>query len=415
MTRVRPLPRATLISLAMGVAVTACSSASTPSASASLPSSGEASASASPRASQSSAPSLPAALTISWADAKLDLTIGAVEADRGQFVAVSGDPSVRKAWTSDDAVSWSDHPVPEPIGCNELPDGACIERTAGMGQLERLGDTLYSIGTTTFFNDFARPVGWRWTDGEAWQAISSQSEFYGFGVLQDLTASDDALVAVRHGEALGPFGSSVWRWTSETSWVASNLASRLEPLDVFDTAWGSPGFVAVGAVPTPDRRDEEGTAAAWVSDDGLAWRPVDPPSGSARLCTVAATRMGFMVLGWTSNGPMIWRSDDGTSWTGSALGGTGAVRREGVPYFRGCAVTELEAGLLTTLTGEDGTLTWTSVDGVDWIPGPKLDLFATRPQVAALGDTVVAAGFRDAVYPSDPDATPVVMIGTVNP
>ena len=414
MTRVRPVSPGTLIAIALGVAVTACSAASTPSASASLPSSQDASASANQSASESSAPSAPAELTISWADAELDLWIGAVEADRGQFVAVSGDPSARMAWTSGDAVSWNEHPVPEPSGCTELPDGACIERTAGMGQLERLGDTLYSIGTTTFFNDFARPVGWRWTDGEAWQAISSQSEFYGFGVLQDLAASDDALVAVRHGEALGPFGSSVWRWTSETSWVASNLASRLEPVDVFDTAWGSRGFVAVGAVPTPDRRDEDGTAAAWVSDDGLAWRQVDPPSGSTRLCTVAATRMGFMVMGW-ADGPMIWRSDDGTSWTGSALAGSGAVRREGVPFFRGCAVTEIEAGLLATLTGEDGTLTWTSTDGMDWTPGPKLDLFATRPQIAALGDTVVAAGFRDAVYALDPDATPVVIIGTVNP
>ena len=236
--------------------------------------------------------------------------------------------------------------MPEPSGCSELPDGTCIERTAGMGQLERLGDTLYSISTTIFFNDFARPIGWRWTDGEAWQAISSQSEFYGYGVIQDLAASDDALVAVRMGEALGPFGSSVWRWTPESSWVIGNLASRVDPLDVFDTAWGSRGFLAVGAVPTTDRRDEEGTAAAWVSDDGLTWRPVEAPSGSTRLCSVAATQIGFMVTGWTSDGPMIWRSEDGTSWAGSALGGAGTVRPEGGPNFRGCAVTELEAGLL---------------------------------------------------------------------
>ena len=55
------------------------------------------------------------------------------------------------------------------------------------------------------------------------------------------------------------------------------------------------------------------------------------------------------------------------------------------------------------------------MDGVSWIAGPKLDLFATRPQIAALGNTIVAAGFRDAVYALDPEATPVVMIGTVNP
>lgn len=372
-------------------------------------------ASQSAAAAPSSGTTPPQELMIAWSEADFDTLIGAVTADHGRFVAVSGDPPMRMAWTSEDGTDWAEHSVPEPTGCNELPDGTCIERTAGMGPLARLGDTIYSIGTTVGFNDFLKPIGWRWTDGEAWQAISSNSAFYAYGGLQDLAASDDALVAVRLGESLGPFGAIVWRWTFESSWVASNLNTHESRVDVFDAAWGAGRFVAVGAVPRGEG-DFEGLPAAWMSDEGLDWSPVPVPIESERLCSVTSTSLGFMVIGWTADGPMIWRSEDGTSWAGSELDApAGSATETVLVSFGGCAVTELADGLLATLPTADGTLTWTSVDGMAWIPGAMLDLFAGGRQVAGLGNTIVVAGFRNALYPGEEGATPVLMLGTVNP
>ena len=137
------------------------------------------------------------------------------------------------------------------------------------GQPAWLDDTLYSFGTACCFNDFYRPVGWRLTDGEAWDAIQSESAFFGFGGVLDLAASDTALV-VSTSYGLGAT-SRVWRWTSDTSWVETNLmASDRDLHSVNDIAWTAGSFLAVG---TPNAYGDSVPAPGVVL---VRWADVDP-------------------------------------------------------------------------------------------------------------------------------------------
>ena len=177
---------------------------------------------------------------------------------------------------------------------------------------------------------------------------------------------------------------------------------------MFDVAWGSGDFLAAGEVPMTEGDFQSApTPAAWVSDDGSAWTSLPVPAGARQLCSVAATSLGFMIVGWTSDGPMIWRTEEGTKWFKAVLDGEREVP-EAVPYLGGCTVTELVDGFLATVHAADQTLTWTSVDGMSWIPGPALDMIATPRQVAALGNTVLVAGYRD-----ESRTIPVLMVGTI--
>jgi hypothetical protein len=359
----------------------------------------------------------PAVLRIDWSEQAFEGSIGAVMADRGQFVAVGEDSGARAAWSSPDGRDWVKHAVPDPApdDCAEFYDPRCFPNSASMGQVVRLGDTVYSIGTTASFNDYLAPVGWRLTDGEAWQAIHSESPFYGFGLVTDLTASGGALVASKFGAAA--FTSVVWRWTPQSSWVATDLVgSAAAPIEIFDTTWGRNTFLAIGL--TAESVDGVGydqwptSPSLWTSVDGLSWNAAAPFPPSATLCSVTATTKGFVVLGTTDVGAAVWLSPDATTWVQFDLGPPAGATPDPYGLFGSCAVTEVGGGLLAFRTIAQGTLTWLSTDGDEWTAGPTLDVSANANQVAALRDTVVLAGYRGGA----PDgATPVLLVGSVHP
>jgi hypothetical protein len=403
--------------MSLAIVVGACGPTDSAGPSASVPSAPTtSSASTEPFPTASPLPTTP---DITWSEQTYDGTVAAVIADRDRFVIVSAGPESRVARTSADGLTWDDHVVPDPApsNCTEFYDPICFPNSAGMGLLVRLGDTLYSIGTTESFNDYLRPVGWRWTDGQPWQAIQSQSEFYAFGQVSNLTASDTALVATKFGAAR--FGSNVWRWTPATSWVAADLAGSVEtPKEIFDVTWGADRYVAIGATPQPTddvASDFWPTSAAmWTSDDGLAWSSVAPPAGAATLCLVTSTTKGFIVLGSTETGAAIWASEDADAWSRADL----ALPTRVEPYPNGsrgsCSVAELDIGLLATRGVPEGTATWTSIDGRSWESGPVLDISTGPDQVAALRDTVVVFGRRPG-EPAPDGAGRVFLLGTVQP
>jgi hypothetical protein len=283
-----------------------------------------------------------------------------------------------------------------------------------MGPLARLGDTIYSIGTTDSFNDYLRPVGWRWTDGEAWQAIHSVSPFYDYGRLHDLSASDTALLAVKFGPT--NFTSNVWRWTFETSWVASDLAgSFASAVEVSDATWGFGTYLAVGTTAEPIEgvaADRWPTSAAmWSSSDGLTWAVVEPLPGAERLCSVTATTNLFIAVGTTDVGPAIWASADMASWERSDLAWPVDVAPDKTNSpFTECGVTEFDRGLLAMRVIDDGTLTWTSADASRWEAGPTLEVATTPDLVAALGETVVLFDRRGE---RTENSTAIVLVGSV--
>jgi hypothetical protein len=412
--KVGPWRRCLPISALLVLSACGTATEASPSGSMATTASVAASAAASPGASTSDSPTT---FNIAWAEQDFEGSIMAVAADGERFVAAGGGADSRAAWTSTDGTHWMQHLVPDPApnDCAEPDDVRCFPNSAPMGQLVRLQDTLYSIGITPGFNDYLRPVGWRWTDGQQWEAIQSDSPFYGFGQVTDLAASTDALVAIKSG-ATG-FASGAWRWTAETSWVASPLAGTPgAPIDVYDATWGTNIFLAIGvsAEPVDDLPFEEWPTSPflWKSTDGMSWNSVSPFPPSARPCSVTATSKGFVVLGDTDAGPAVWNSIDATTWVQVDLASAPGATSDPYHLFQSCAVTEVSGGLLATRGVADGTLTWLSLDGRAWTAGPTLDIITGPDSIAGVGDTVVMAGHR--VEARSPEgAPPVVLVGTV--
>jgi hypothetical protein len=347
-----------------------------------------------------------------------------------QLAAVGSVDGGAASWTSSDGVRWSPQTVPsvpldEPLTGPEDPRIDLV--LGGMGQLVRLGDTLYSFGGLNVM-DSNRPVGWRRTDGMAWERINSQSEFFSAGVVVDVTASDSALLAATMGANPDvPSGldyahsASTWLWTPQTSWARGALAARPDDrIHITATAWSNGTYVAVGVRAEPTEGQTASawptTPSIWTSADGRTWSDVSVPDDLGALCTVRALPAGGFVGIAVGGGEFgAWTSETGDSWTENSTQPASGALTTIAPFVRGCEVTSLEHGLLATVPTVEAVLTWTSTDGRMWGPGETLDLRVYGPPaVAALGDDVVIFGTsREPSGAGTPQA--VVLHGTVQP
>ncbi len=403
-----------------------------PSAGESVPPASEpdSAASASPAASESTSASgqaIPGAtsapadpIVIAWSEHDAAGEILSLVADGDRFVAVglgSGDPQA--SWTSGDGVQWTSHPVPiaslDEIDAQHTDIGPeFASRSASMGPLVRLGDTLYSMGYFNFM-DFVRPVGWYWTDGAAWQAVTSDSAFYDAGGVRDIIASDDALVAARSNLGISWIGadSTVWTWRSATSWVQSDLSvGDDEPVSVTRLAYADGLLLATGFV-SPADETETGTLAAWTSSDGDAWTRIEPPDGGREICALEPNPAGgFVALGVEVDRTVAWTWDETSGWAGGPLpGGTGHAIPGPDPFFGYCGLIPVRGQLLAVTGMPDETPSWTSPDGSTWTANPDLPA-AGVVDVAAIGDTIVLA---TVAYAPDGTQTDTLYVGTIAP
>ncbi len=365
----------------------------------------------SPRPSPTLAPSpsgVAPALAVAWSEAPFGEHVNAVVADGHRFVAVGGGYEAWTAWTSTDGIAWTDQAVPGPSTdhCDPV-EPICLERSAYMGPMVRLHDTLYSFGGTEFFNDVARAVGWRWTDGQAWQLIESDSAVFGGAPFRAATASDSAIFAVTH--AGYPFHEYHWLWTPATSWQEVGEPISIDnPLEFRSASWADGRFLAVGADWDPDPDVPYGEWASspgmWTSTDGETWTALPAPDEAETLCAVAAPD-GFFMLGMSRGQPTVWRSSDGLASLGTPLPTSVADA--------GCTGSIIEAGggFLAFVTAGDRTLTWTSTDGTAWEAGDDLPIRTGPSLVAGIDDTIVAFGAPSA---TDGDQTRVLIVGAVS-
>ena len=268
-----------------------------------------------------------------------------------------------------------------------------------MGPLARLGDTLYSFGTFGGFIDFIRPLGWRSADGTQWEFIESENEFFAYGSIRDLAASDTGLLAARGG-GFGQFAGGAWLWTPETSWTATGLASSPgSSITILDLAWNDSGFIAVGLSaqgdPSTDPAQWPSSAASWVSIDGKTWQAAPSSSGLDMAAMWAVTPVpagGYIAVGCAEcslghpggagfGDPAAWTSPDGVSWTQMPLPSDGKGEALGV--------VSVDNGFVAVgVVGED-TVTWTSNDGTTWRAGPTMPGRYQPKTLAARGDTVM--------------------------
>ena len=332
-----------------------------------------------------------------WAEHVLPPDIRGLIADGDRFVAVGNTSEGQVAWTSTDGASWDQHPVPLrtdlPDESTGFPGDANVG--ASMGQLVRLDDTLYSFGHFSFM-DFFRPVGWRWTDGGAWEPITSPSPFYEAGIVRDVVAGDGVLIAARLGVALSEFGadSEVWAWNAATSWVQSDL-SIIEPerVVVNHLASSDGEFLASGVVvPEQAATDAVWEPRMWRSADGHAWSQIEPPSEGSGVCALEADAAGgFVAMGSSSEETVVWRWSDG-NWSAVPLVGSPAhPDRSTNPFFISrCALVPLSDRTVAILSGEDGTRAWWSTDGASWVGGETLAVDGAT-HIAGFGSTLVLA------------------------
>ena len=364
-----------------------------------------------PSDAESPVPSVAAAgppPTIAWSEHAFGEFAGFVVADTDRFVVVSGESGNWGAWTSTDGTSWEGHAVPDPSTHCDAQDPICMERSARMGPLVRLHDTLYSFGATAFFNDGVRSVGWRWTDGQEWQVIESESPIFGAGAIKAATASETAIFAVTH--AGYPLSEWHWRWTADTSWQQVGEQISVEnPIEYRSVAWADGRFLAVGAVWEFDEdtpaEEWESSPAVWSSVDGAIWTSLTPPGDAEALCSVSGLDDTFVALGVNDGHPTTWRSLDGVRWDIGTLPTSVADAS--------CAgnVVRLSNGFLAFVNAGDLTPTWTSSDGSTWEEGPTLDIRTGPFSMAAVDDRVVAFGRRG---PIGGDETQLLFVGTVN-
>ena len=363
-----------------------------------------------PSASASSAP------TVSWAEQAFEQPIGSVVADRDRFVAVSSGAEERSAWTSNDGSSWERHSVPAPSEADCDPaEPICLPfvRSAHLGPMVRLDDTLYSLGATEFFNDVVRAVGWRWTDGQDWQVIESESPIFKGGAFRAVATSDEAIFAVTH--AGYPLTERHWLWKPDTSWQrVGDEISVDNPIGFRSVAWRDGQFIAVGEiwdVPS-DFMAGDSNPAVWSSNDGTTWISRAAPDRAMTLCSVTATTDAFFAVGLDTDGqPIAWRTEDGEEWGAGALptGVSVAPGTEVTPSGCSGRVVELSSGYLAFVNADDVTLTWTSGDGASWEEGDVLDARTGSESIAAIDDTIVAFGQRG---PRDGHQLQVLFVGT---
>jgi hypothetical protein len=151
---------------------------------------------------------------------------------------------------------------------------------------------------------------------------------------------------------------------------------------------GNGGLVVVGN--SIGQASGDVAAAAWHSQDGVSWSPMDVQSAAGQEMTGGvASHGGHIVAG--GNG-VAWVSTDGRSWTSeplpgaSAKGGTFMPRAVGA-WNGGFAIIGLWNG-----TGTTRSTAWYSSTGLDWTQAStSLDGFDVRG-VAGLNGRIVAAG-----------------------
>lgn len=227
----------------------------------------------------------------------------------GRLVAVGGGAHGGAAWVSDDGRQW-----------RQAPDQPALAGPATLTQLLAVvawGGGFLAAGAADPAWGEHRAAFWASPDGLAWQRLPDPPAASGARV-QGLAVGRHGLVAV--GSRGDPERGTGAAWVSADgrSWLpASGPDLGLGPLHAVTA--GGPGFVAVGEAATGDR------AVAWTSTDGSAWTAAPDAAalhafGDQRAVMLAVTAAAgrLLAVGWISdlaNGSAAaWVSTDGRAW-----------------------------------------------------------------------------------------------------
>ncbi len=283
------------------------------------------------------------------------------------------------AWTSADGRDWqrvAGFPAPELSSARAVATGP---------------HAVVAVGTVR-----ATGAGWWSTDGRAWQAAQlAPPEGVAATELDAVAALGDGFVAGGSQVRIdGSASAALWSSPDGRAWAAEPIAPGAAGAGIHALASGPSGLVAVGwaSIGATTR------ATAWRSADGRAWTAATVAGADgAKIEAVIATDSGWLAVGSRDDQreAATWTSRDGLLWT-AAPSGDGLRNHGGRVQMLG--VTADGPGFVAVgdkdSVGNGDATTWTSPDGVTWLPGPDLPSFSGggMAAVAALGGRVVAVG-----------------------
>jgi len=289
----------------------------------------------------------------------------------------------------------------EPVQLGSIQGGLIPEQA--VESVAVAGNEQVAVGSADGY-----PAVWRRVSDGPWSLVSS---------LDQVSAGPElsGLSAVTHGPhgwlAVGP-GPLVLTSADGTKWQpARAITHDLAGVSAVQAASGPHGYVITGTVAEPGgaySRD------VWWSPDLVSWtkaRDVNETGGSNRVLAVAAGPSGFVSAGVHDNGPVVWTSSGGRTWTAVSTplpaGATaGVIQQVAVNGSHAVAL-----GQQTTAHGvqplaersDDGGRTWQPVPFT--APGPGVSFtaltarsggFTAAAQFGSAGGTTAAAVWTSA-------------------
>ena len=265
----------------------------------------------------------------SWTEEPIELQMGLeavvpellylLTATEARLVAISGTAALGVA-ESDDGRTWT-YTLPE--------DGACPSALAARDDIVV---TVGGVGPCQM-GGFGQPAAWVSADGADWTSawpetgpgflqgvVAAAGGFVAWGVVADDADSWVCQMGCIVDPAREPFASAPWFSTDGASWQRLADPGPFAGATIAGMATGEQATLAIGWAPSADD-PQVPKLAAWISEDGASWVPIDadPPFADVEPgmgIGIGGGPSGFAV--WAHGGPgattVIWSSADGRSW-----------------------------------------------------------------------------------------------------
>lgn len=241
--------------------------------------------------------------------------------------SVPSGPLIGAVWVSENGVEWTRVAIdPQDLG------GAAEQHE--LLDVASNGSLIVAVGAEGSGSDDGGNAidgtAWISEDGVSWRRIADPDGILGGPgnqVIEAVVAAGRGFVAVGSDDDQ----AAVWTSVDGLSWSRARVDAAAEGESwarVRDVVAAGPGFVAVGAVGSPDDYDDA-AAAVWTSTDGDMWSRVshdasvfDEPAevgdrGWFEMLSVDVVGEHIVAVGMTGVGSSqraIWVSDDGVVW-----------------------------------------------------------------------------------------------------
>ena len=265
----------------------------------------------------------------SWAEERIELeaeldpdiveSLYVLTATEDRLVAISGSPTTGVA-ESDDGRTWV---------YVSLGEGAC---PSALAERDGVVVAVGGVGPCQM-GGFGQPAAWVSADGADWRGawpetgpgflhgvVAAAGGFVAWGVVADDADSWVCQMGCIVDPAREPYAGAPWFSTDGASWQRLADPGPFAGGTIEGMATTAQGTLAIGWAPSAED-PQVPELAAWMSEDGASWVPIDVDPRFADVepgmgIGIGGGPSGFAV--WTQGVPgvttMVWSSADGRSW-----------------------------------------------------------------------------------------------------